>query len=407
AKYYDNRKCVVTVTLDDFTCNDSFWQNCLSMLTGKKIYHTVAVITNETFMEGWDFIQYWLDQGYTEVGSHSRNHALTPYAGVDPYGGKSRVSYEWQINGSKNDILGNLTLPGWWRYGEKEYVYAWIEPYGEIDETVRHWLKKTFYLCSRGIAAEVYDFAEWNSSTEFFNSVGYSVEMGTPPWGGESSISALNSKFDAAYNLGKIYHLTAHPRHVDWSEGSYADLHTDYISNRTDVWYVPLGLLYLYRWITVRNVVNVTWWGSGHDKVFKLSIGAVDHLNYGASYPITYIFSIPSNWTCGYVYYRYRETDPWTLMETKTSEDFFNGVVASRFDFIDNRAYVSVAFSHVSHTIYLQLRSTPMPSPSTGMIIYCVILTLALVAVVFGLAIKVKHSSKPFYSNGSKSYLFK
>jgi hypothetical protein len=301
-------------------------------------------------------------------------------------------------------------LPAWWRCGEREYVYAWIEPYGEIDETVRHWLKKTFYLCSRGITTGVYDFAEWNSSNEFFNSVGYSVEMGNPPWGGETSVLALNSKFDAAYSLEKIYHLTAHPLHVDWSKGSYADQHTDYISNRTDVWYVPLGLLYLYRWVKVRNVINVTWAGSGKDKVFKLSISAVDHQNYGVSYPITYIFDFPVNWTGGYVYYRYRESDHWILMETRTSKDFFNGMLASRFDFVNHKAYVSIGFSNVSHTIYLQLRKTPMsssPPPLTEEVIRYIFLALVLVAVAFCLAIGVKHKSKTAYPDGSKYYLFK
>lgn len=356
ARYYDNRKCVVTSTQDDLGRNVSAWQECLSMFTRKKIYHTVATITNKSGGNDWDFAQYWVAQGYTEAGSHSRNHVHVPYTGTDPINGRQRVSYEWQINGSKNDIIGNLTLPNWWRCGDKEYVYAWIEPYGSCDETVRQWLGDCYYLSDRRVGGGVYSFAGWDSSNGLFNRVGYTVEMGSPPWGGDTSAPSLNSKFDIAHNGGKIYHLITHPVAVNWSEGNYADQHTDYISNRTDVWYVPFGLLYLYHWVDSRNIVNVTSTGSGLNKAFELSIDATDHLNYGVSYPITYVFDIPTDWTSGYVYCRYRETDPWTLMDGRSSEEFFNGIDASRFDFTNHKAYVSLGFSNVSHNIYLQLR---------------------------------------------------
>ena len=376
AKYYDNRKCVVTLSLDDLVYNTSAWENCLSMLTKKRIYHTAAIITNYTVgtIPGlnrsidWEYIQYWVNQGFTEAASHSRNHVHAPYDGrIDKLRGVWRptVSYEWQINGSRNDIIGNLTLPAWWRYGEREYVYAWIEPYGSCDSTVRRWLGDCHYLCDRGFrphAPPEYDFAVWDSANGLFSTLGYFVEMGTPRWGGDSSPQSLNHKFDIAYKNGKIYHLLAHPTYVDWSEGSYADQHTDYISNRTDVWYVSLGLLYLYHWVEVRNITDVTSTGSGQNKVFKIEINGTDHENYGVSYPITYVFDLPSDWTSGYVYYRYRETDPWILMANKSSEDFFNGINASRFDFNDHKAYVSVGFSDISHEIYLQLRYTPLES---------------------------------------------
>jgi hypothetical protein len=368
AKYYDNRKAVVTSSLDDMFFNTSAWENALSMLTEKRIYHTVGIITNQsTVGTDWDYVQYWVNHGYTEAGSHSRNHVHAPYTGTDPYNGRDRVSYEWQINGSKNDIIGNLTLPNWWRYDGREYVYAWIEPYGSSDSTVRKWLGDTYYLCDRMVSSGVYDFASWDSENELFNRVGYTVEMGNPPWGGDTSVASLNSKFDYAYNNGKIYHLITHPHHVNWTEGAYADLHTDYISSRKDVWYVPFGLLYLYHWVDVRNVTEVTSTGSGQDKIFKISINETNHLNYGVSYPVTYVFNIPSNWTSGYVYYRYLEEDPWTLMDNRSSDDFFNGVRASRFNFTGHKAYVSIEFSYSSHSIYLQLRhSKRLESPVVG-----------------------------------------
>ena len=363
AEYYDNRKCVVTSTVDEFFLAKNSMEQCLNMYTKKKIYHTVATVTNRT--PEWSFAQYWLDRGYTEVASHSRNHVHAPYEGSpDPYNGKPKMSYEWQINRSKNDIIGNLTLPIWWRYGEKEYVYAWIEPFGSCDDKVREWLGYCYYLCDRSASTGIYNFAGWDYTKGLFHRVGYTVEIGNPPWGGDTNIISLNGKFDKACSEGRIYHFVCHPWHVNWTEGSYADQHTDYISNRTDVWYVPFGLLYLYRWVAIRNIVNITSTGSGQNKIFKLSINETDHQNYGVSYPITYVFNIPPNWTDAYVYHRYVKTDPWTLMENKSSEDFFNGITASRFNFTNHKAHVSTSFSNLSHEIHLQLRNTTIPPPS-------------------------------------------
>ena len=358
AKYYDNRKCVVTITMDDLIYNCSEWQNSLAMFTAKKLYHTAGIITNHSSTPvDWNFIQHWVNQGYTEAGSHSRNHIHPPYTGEEK--GRKKISYEWQINGSKQDILGNLTLPHWWRYHDKEYVYAWIEPYGQSDEKVTKWLGNCNYLVSRNIDSFIFHFSTWGSAGKLFNRIGYSDEMGE-----DTDVESLNWNLDHAYKKGKIYHLMVHPSLVDWSKGGYADQHTDYISNRTDVWYVPFGLLYLYRWICDQNIVDVISTGSGQNKVFRIDISSVNHQNYGLSYPVTYVFDIPSGWTRGYVYYRYRETDPWTLMTKKDSKEFFNGIDTSRFDFIENKAYVSVGFSELSDTIYLQLR--PHRNPLQG-----------------------------------------
>jgi hypothetical protein len=349
AKYYDNRKSVVTSSHDDLKTNSSAWEGCLSMLTRKKIYQTVGIITDSA---NWTYVQYWVNQGYTEAASHSRNHVSVPYTG-------SRVSYEGQINGSKKDIIGNLTLPTLWRYGEKEYVYAWIEPFGQSDATVRHWLGISGYLLDRGISlsSQVYGLASWDSNEGLFNRVGYTVEVGKPPWGGDTSVSSLNSKFDKAYRDGTVYHLMTHPSYVNWSKGSYADQHTDYISNRTDVWYVPL---YLYHWADVKNITRVTFLQDGTYGTFKISINHNDHETYGVSYPITYVFNIPQNWTSGHVYCRFKDGGSWALMENKNSGDFFNGINASRFDFSGHKIYISIAFNHMSDYFYLQIRPSPV-----------------------------------------------
>jgi len=350
AEYYDNRRAVVTLTADDWDeRREQYFEEMCSMLTTKRICHTAAIITDENSLFGpppdWTRIQYWLDQGYLEAASHSRTHPSIPYE-----------DYDSEIGGSKDDIIGNLTLPPIFSFNGIEYVYAWTEPFGESDSKARQKLGFYGYLADRDTTADD-GWAMWDSTNGLFNRIGYSIRIGSD---GVVDVKTLNDKFDSVYNARGIYHLMCHPLYVNWEPNQYADSHTSYISNRTDVWYVSFGLLYVYRWIATQNVVEITSTGSGQNKIFKISISSAKRQNYGARYPVTYVFDIPSNWTSGYVYYRYRESDPWVLIENKSSTDFFNGIDASRFDFASHKTYVSVGFGDVSNDIYLQIRSTPI-----------------------------------------------
>jgi hypothetical protein len=281
-----------------------------------------------------------------------------------PYG--EAGDYEWQINGSKQDIIDNLTLPALWRNGNLQYVYAWIEPFGQYDETTRQLLGASGYLCDRTVASNEainYSFDEWDEYNGLFYPSGYSVEMGNPSWNGNwTSVQLLNRVFDNAYEAGGIYHLIAHPASVNWSIGGYADQHTTYISNRTDVWYVPFGLLYLYHWMATRDIVQVASLVNGNQQEFAISINSTNHLTYGAAYPLTYVFNIPSDWTGVYAYCCNKQSGPWVPVESMNSSDFFNGVSAVRFDANDHKAYVSVPFGNSSDDIFLKILRSPMPS---------------------------------------------
>jgi len=344
AEYYDNRRAVVTLTADDWNeYNNEYFEDMCSILTEKHIFHTVAIVTDHPIYgrPNWTRIQYWLDQGYTEAASHSRTH---PHL-------SSHRDYDSEIGGSKDDITGNLTLPSIFSLNGTEYVYTWIEPYGDSNNIIRKKLGYYGYLMDRmyNVSSDN-GWATWDLTNNLFNRMGYSIKMGSD---GTEDTATLNDKFMTVYNAGGIYHIMCHASRVNWQPGQYADFHTNYISGRLDVWYVDIGLLYLYRWIGTQDIVNVTSSGSGLDKAFKISISSVDRQKYGARYPITYVFDIPSDWTCGRVCYRYQESDQWMIMENKRTTDFFNGVNASRFDFVSHKAYVSVGFGDVGNDIYL------------------------------------------------------
>ena len=69
------------------------------------------------------------------------------------------------------------------------------------------------------------------------------------------------------------------------------------------------------------------------------------HLDFGLSYPITYELNLPYNSQNINAYRKYNSSQSWNLIDKKTSDDFFNGIEAARFDYDENKAYISVRFS--------------------------------------------------------------
>ncbi|MBN1618453.1 PKD domain-containing protein, partial [Candidatus Dojkabacteria bacterium] len=364
--YYDNRKAVVTVTADDWgSSTDSEFEDFNNMLVSKHLYYTAGLMTSYVDNDYWSIIQDYLNQGYLEVASHSRTHSyLSSY---------DLAKYDSEIGGSKQDIIGNLTMPPMFSFDGKEYVYTWIEPYGESDSIERLKLGEYEYLVDRSVESDFDEWASWDGGNDLFRRIGFSIDMEDPEsWTTVDDIDELNEKFDSVYSAGGIYQFTTHPENLNMEPGEYADLHTTYISNRKDVWYVYLGPLYLYHWVDTRNVVQVTSTGALQNKVFKITIPQADHQKFGVKYPVTYVFDIPSGWGNPYVNYRFRTGDSWTALPTKTSSDFFNGINAVRFDLANDKAYVSIGFGDISHDIYLQILEDTQPianfgaSPRTG-----------------------------------------
>jgi hypothetical protein len=143
--YYDNRKAVVTATDDDW---DGYYTDqvnaAIDAYQARGIWFTGGLTTQGYPYEpypippDWDNAQSQINQGYVEVASHSRTHAELPYP-----------DYDSEIGGSKTDIVGNLVLPSTYTVSGAEYVWAWFEPWGTSDATVRQTLSEYKYLVSR------------------------------------------------------------------------------------------------------------------------------------------------------------------------------------------------------------------------------------------------------------------
>jgi hypothetical protein len=88
---------------------------------------------------------------------------------------------------------------------------------------------------------------------------------------------------------------------------------------------------------------------------FRVVIDSAAHQRFGLYYPVTYMFQIPSGSSNLTAQYRYHPADDWSPLIQKTTADFFNGVNAVRFDYPNNNAYISIAFSLNSDAIYIRV----------------------------------------------------
>ena len=81
------------------------------------------------------------------------------------------------------------------------------------------------------------------------------------------------------------------------------------------------------------------------------------HIDYGLSYPVTYKFSLSQGLENLNAYRKYEYSQDWNLIDEKNHDDFFNGIEVVRFDYDENIAYVSVAFSAISDTIFIKIEN--------------------------------------------------
>jgi hypothetical protein len=238
SKYYDDREAVVTVTADDWADwnNQNFIETCQNF-RNYNLWLSCAVITDIS-QYVWDDIQEQLDLGYIEAVSHSRTHPYIPYEFL-----------ESEVLGSRQDLIENLDLPSLSRYGIREYIYAWIAPYGEYDQDIDTLVSFGKYLISRMFYWGENDFSDWDSTLNKFYPVGASIEVGSSSYWGSTDIIELNNTFDSVYLSNGIYHLMTHPNILEWDQ-DFTWNHLEHISNRLDIWYVGFGHLYLYHFLS-------------------------------------------------------------------------------------------------------------------------------------------------------------
>jgi hypothetical protein len=248
SKYYDNRTATVTCSADDWAdWFDDYFPYAVSVFRDHNLWLSVGIISEGCNASTWQHIQEQLDLGMVEAASHSRNHPHAPYGDAD-----------YEVSGSKADIIENLDLPANFRKGDQEYVYLWIAPYGEYDDQIDALVASNKYLVSRMYTSGDYSFPTWVEDRSFYGSTGMSREVG-PFWEGTTDLEDLNGSFDTAYEMNGIYHLMCHP-HVLSQENiwgfDYIWSHLEYVSNREDIWYASVGQVYMYHLMQDQNSFN-------------------------------------------------------------------------------------------------------------------------------------------------------
>ncbi|MCC6396338.1 MAG: hypothetical protein IT282_04925, partial [Bacteroidetes bacterium] len=113
-------------------------------------------------------------------------------------------------------------------------------------------------------------------------------------------------------------------------------------------------LLLLFAGVTVWAAPKLTI-GRSPQREISILVDPSFHARYGLTYPVTYRIGIPSGSRNLSAQTRYDLAAGWESLTEKTSEDFFNGIAAVRFDYEANTAYTSVRFDGNSDLVMIRI----------------------------------------------------
>jgi peptidoglycan/xylan/chitin deacetylase (PgdA/CDA1 family) len=282
SKYLNGARAVVTHTIDDST---KFIPTALDGMDKYGIKATVFVSTERgPIAQLWPRLQQAIGNGH-EIGSHSRRHQCQ---WPDTFGFCFRAYTDYEINGSRDDILKNTDQP---------YVWSWCYPCGNCaDRDFAHRkLARAGYLVARNYPGEAQDRHNLPNLQTFDDDVYNATytqtvqKRGGIAKSGRTDVRVLNAKFDEVYQAGGIYNFMSHPQWLDFGADQFYEQHLAYVGGRNDVWYVPMGPLYGYR--TIREKTDVRWLDSKDAKARLAIYNNLDAKAYPAS--ITLEFATP------------------------------------------------------------------------------------------------------------------
>ena len=248
-QYLNNARAVVTHTIDDST---KYVPAAIETMDRYGIKATIFISTDRGPIEDlWPILRRAVHNGH-EIGSHSRTHpCLWPPS--------LRFCFfhytDYEIAGSRDDILRNTDQPHVWSFA---YPCGLCTKY----DFVHRKLERAGYLVARNYPNEetgghiVPDMQSYDPHT--YNATYTQVVQkkgGIAPTG-RTDLAAINGKFDEVYGKGGIYNFMSHPQWLDYGPDKFYEQHLRYVSNRQDVWYVPMGPLYAYRRVVQHTQVR-------------------------------------------------------------------------------------------------------------------------------------------------------
>lgn len=247
-RYLNGARAAVAHTIDDST---NYVAGCIDSMDKYGIKATIFVSTGrEPITKLWPRLQQAIGNGH-EIGSHSRRHQCK---WPDDEAFCSTAYSDYEISGSRDDILAKTNQP---------YVWSWCYPCGNCagNASVHHKLKAAGFLLARNYPDEANDghvVPNMNGWAENPYNAAYTQvvqKKGGIARNGNTDVAKLNAKFDEILASGGIYNFLSHPQWLDYGADSFYERHLAHIGKRGDVWYVPMGPLYMYK--TLREQTDV------------------------------------------------------------------------------------------------------------------------------------------------------
>jgi hypothetical protein len=280
AKYYDGRTAACSLSLDNWGRQNGAnpgaswkgpaddqsdnYQAALHVCRNLGLPVSIAINTGMCGGEAlWQTMQEELDrrdQSWEPV-VHARTHPCKAEA--------------YAVNGYRNEILDcrDELLRRLHNIPYGQHIFEHILTCGYQDESILATDRQQF-LFVRGYNSHdnptSFDYAPWNARYGFYGVGGLSykaydaVFQRRKPYGRyyAADVQALNAAFDEVYRKSGIFYAMWHPDRyrnsaihdprpgIDGVQGSSLIQHLTHLAHRKDVWYVPNGWLYCYRYVT-------------------------------------------------------------------------------------------------------------------------------------------------------------
>lgn len=286
ARYYDGRQAACSLSLDNWGCKSvahpgapwkgpaddesDNYQAALHVCRSFRLPVSIAVNTGMLGGEAlWQMMQVELDRRdfSWEPAVHARTHPCSAAA-------YAVLGYKSEILGCRDDLLGRLrNIP------LGQHIFEHILTCGYQDKSVLQTGAGQFVFVrgyNAGDNPTSVDFTSWNARYEFYGVGGLSYKAYDAVFQRReragryfaADVQTLNAAFDHVHQAGGIYYAMWHPDRyrnsvihdprpgADGVQGSTLLHHLSHMAHRKDVWYVPNGWLYCYRYVAERACVR-------------------------------------------------------------------------------------------------------------------------------------------------------
>jgi hypothetical protein len=365
-EYYDNRDAAFIWKSDDwYPPRHTFFTNAAALARANHIVFSPAIFYMASWGDAdWAIAQDWIDNGYCLPMNHSYTHPVNI----------NTTTYSNEYLLSRQILTNKLNWPWQWTYNGKEYglnlmaqfggctnidvnyVYGFCASNGYMGISI--WSNWTFTTSGYGTT----NWVAWDSnisSNGSYRFTGFTVAMAwrlnsPTTWARYSPTNAIANRW--VYTIMGHSYVSNENVSGIYSNEWRAFFENDF-GNRKNVWYTDPNSLYTYHYLQTRALPDIALSNAADCSIITVAGDHEERVKYGLSYPLTYKFTKPSDWMPAvsvYVYYRDAVNTNWTLMEEKTTNDYFTGINAYRD--ANNVVYISQGLPQTADTFDLLVK---------------------------------------------------